>query len=269
MSPRKAIGILAFALGSPAFLGCEFEASGTVRARAASDFGCSDSEIEVERVPGSSYRATGCGQTNLYTCEPGRGGDPVCVSDNANPRSTREEPRASAPPGPPASPLRDPSSGAGGFVFGASEDDARRTCEQAGHAYSADAAGHGSCAGLAAEVGGPARAGLTYCAGKLCAVSLKVARAPQEDVARTLARWKAAVSEKYGDATASHSNVPDECRDDLTFCLIHRSASVRFDWQWRSGQRITLSPQVDDSQTAWVNISYMAPEAVQSRTSGL
>jgi hypothetical protein len=259
----------------PSAAGCHLH-EGTVRARAASDFGCNESEIEVEEIPGSTYRATGCGQSNEYTCTMGRGlfgPEEVCVSDNSHPRSTGDAPSRAAPPAPPSPPpaaaLGEPPSGAGGFTFGSGEDDTRHTCEQAGHTYGAGAAGSASCDGVAADVGAPARAGLTYCGGKLCAVSLKVDLAAGETIARALAHWKAALVERYGDATRSQVNVPSACNEDVTPCLLDRSGTIRFDWHWKSLQRISLSPQVDEAKKAWVSISYTAAEAARARAPGL
>jgi hypothetical protein len=56
-----AVGLLA---GLFMLSGCQPNASGVVRARFASDFGCTEGDVQVEPVPGSTYRATGCGQSN-------------------------------------------------------------------------------------------------------------------------------------------------------------------------------------------------------------
>jgi hypothetical protein len=250
--------------------GCTGYAS-TVRARAASDFGCSESEITVDDIPGSTYRATGCGQTNEYTCMMGHG-DVVCVRDNAQTRGDAPSP-AAQPAAPssarPAATLGEPPSGAGGFTFGSGEDDARHACEQAGHVYGAASAGSASCDGVASDIGSPARAGLTYCGGKLCTVSLRIDLGSGENLARALMRWKAALVERYGDATGSQVNVPNGCEQDVTPCLLDRSGAIRFDWKWKSLQRISLSPQVDDAKKAWVTISYTAPEATRAKAPGL
>jgi hypothetical protein len=40
-----------------------------VRARAASELACGEEDVDVAFVAGSTYRATGCGRTNEYTCD--------------------------------------------------------------------------------------------------------------------------------------------------------------------------------------------------------
>ena len=47
--------------------GCS-PAEDDVRARAASDFGCASTKIRVEQLGASTYLATGCGQSDQYTC---------------------------------------------------------------------------------------------------------------------------------------------------------------------------------------------------------
>ncbi|MEZ4222473.1 MAG: hypothetical protein R3B13_16155 [Polyangiaceae bacterium] len=45
-----------------------FTAEDTVHARAAHDFDCPEERISVTKVSGSSYSASGCGQTATYSC---------------------------------------------------------------------------------------------------------------------------------------------------------------------------------------------------------
>ncbi|HEY3822703.1 MAG TPA: hypothetical protein VGL81_36310 [Polyangiaceae bacterium] len=223
-----------------------------VRVRAASDFGCGDSQIQVEQLGASTYLATGCGQSDQYTCET-RWKDLVCARDVAASTAWQTD---SLQPRPPA-PLLDPPPGAGGFAFGASEDDARRACEQAGHAYAPGENGHASCNGLAAEIGAPASATLDYRDGKVSAVWLQIALVPNENIARALTRWKAALVGQYGGPSASLVTVPSTCVDDVTPCLLDRSGSIRFDWRWRE-RLISVAPQVDGSTRPSVIIEYVA-----------
>ncbi|HEY3357742.1 MAG TPA: hypothetical protein VGQ83_31100 [Polyangia bacterium] len=44
--------------------------AGTVQARAAVDFGCNESAVQVAELPGNAFRATGCGQEASYSCTP-------------------------------------------------------------------------------------------------------------------------------------------------------------------------------------------------------
>jgi hypothetical protein len=157
--------------------------------------------------------------------------------------------------------LHDSPSAAGGFSFGASEEDTRRACLQAGHVYAKDAAGLATCDGTAADVGGPARATFAYCGGRLCRVSLDVGLAPADDPSRALVRWKDALADKYGSPSDSRENIPSQCRHDVTPCLRDKSGSISFDWEWASQERITLSTEVDDTAGPLLNISYVAPPA--------
>jgi hypothetical protein len=236
------VGVLALAA-----TGCTKE---VLRSRAANDLQCDSQAVQVDDEGYGRYRAHGCGDSATYYVT-GRYGAILGPGD-----ITTEKAPVTETFDPPT--LRESPSAAGGFAFGASEDDTRRACLQAGHVYTADAAGLATCDGTAADVGGPARASFTYCAGKLCGVSLDVGIAPAEDPSRALVRWKTALADKYGNPSDSHENIPTQCRHDVTPCLRDKSGSISFDWQWGSQERITLSTEVDESARPGLNIAYVA-----------
>lgn len=231
-----------------------------IRAQAASDFGCP--HVEVDTMSLNNFEASGCGQTAQYFVNDGQIIGPI-----ERPADSPAVIVQSVPPAPP--PLREPPSGAGGFAFGASEDEARRACEQAKHTYTTDAGGRGSCDGVAADVGAPARAALTYCDGKVCAVSLAIAVAANDDLAHALVRWKDALVDKYGGPTSSHAHIPDSCDGDVTPCLRDKHGQIRFDWRWRAGQHIALTTGAGGGQKAWVEIGYSAPTSPPPKRPGL
>jgi hypothetical protein len=245
-------------------------ASGTVRARAAYDLQCDKSEIEVENIGGMTYSASGCGHTNVYTCPKLN----VCASDNAQPQvapaSGPPEPqRASSPNAPVTVSAHDPPTGAGGFTFRADEDDVRAACANSGHVYASTAPAHATCDGLPAGIGAAARADLTFCSGQLCVVALHAELAPTANLARAVARWRAALGERYGEPTSTTANIPSQCNDDVTPCLVDRSATMRFEWCWPSHEHIALSPQVDDAGKPWVSLSYSNAETGPVSAPGL
>lgn len=53
-------------------------ASGTVRTRAANEFGCPRGDVRVEGIGGGAWRASGCGQSAIYVCEG------VCIRQSAS-----------------------------------------------------------------------------------------------------------------------------------------------------------------------------------------
>jgi hypothetical protein len=55
-------------LASLAVSGCADHIGDTVRTRAANDFKCSEDEIDVTQVAGTTYRAKGCGENVVYDC---------------------------------------------------------------------------------------------------------------------------------------------------------------------------------------------------------
>jgi hypothetical protein len=238
--------------------GCSMEA--TVRARAVVDLGCEDSPIEVEEVSGATYMATGCGRSAQYTCADRN----TCVYDDPRPMQALAQSRESAkPPQEPAgakatqTALRDPPDGAGGFKFGMSEDDTRSACESSSHVYASTAPQRASCDGVASAVGAPATAGLTFCDGKLCSITLEIAT-PQETLLQAILRWKGALVERYGGPTSSGGDVPLECQNDVNACLVDRRAKVVVVWSWPSRRSITLVPNVQQPDQAHVRIVYSA-----------
>lgn len=58
----RRLSVLAFAM-----LGCTGVA-GTVRDRMAADTGCAAESVQVASLPGSAYRAVGCGKVATYVC---------------------------------------------------------------------------------------------------------------------------------------------------------------------------------------------------------
>jgi hypothetical protein len=251
-------------LSLPATVGCVAESQ--VRSLAADDLGCPSSHIQIEQLGGSTYLAKGCGMVEQYDCsthhEPYR--RLVCERETASYGATIE----ASPPAPSPALLGAPNGG-GGFLFGATEDDARRTCEQAGHTYAREADGSGTCDGVAADVGAPAHATVGFCDGKVCGVTLQVDLAPGESPARALVRWKGALVERYGGPSTTRTNIPSQCEADVTPCLVDRTGTIRFYWQWPSRERIALWPQIDDAQRASVSIAYIGPRKPSGKTPGL
>jgi len=232
-----------------AAVGCAPEDS--IRMRAANDFHCPGG-VKIQRVGDFSFHASGCGQAGTYFYQYGRSAQPYVMGPVPDPAPASAQPPA--PPKPP--PLLAPPAGAGGFALGATQDDVRRVCEQAGHAYQPKDEGHASCDGLAVDIGVPAHAALAFCDGRLCTVDIDIPLAPGDDLARGLDRWRAELVTKYGGPSAARSDIPLACASDASPCLLHGTAVVRFDWRWPSGQRIALGPWVDGSRGASVDITY-------------
>lgn len=250
--------------------GCSSAEDG-VRVQAASDIGCPQHEVAVERLGEATYLATGCGvalhcESRPYLATSGR--YRWRVRQACSP--IRSEARTSAPP--PAAPkaklLPDPPTGAAGFLLGASEDDVRRACEQAHNEYTpADGESRASCSGLAAQLGAPGRAHLVYCGAgperTLCELDVQIAVAPAESLTQSLTQWRDTLVERYG-RPSEHADMPDACLDHVTPCLLDGTGRVSFDWQWRSREQITLFPQVDDARRASIVVRYSVPPTAGS-----
>ncbi|MGD0524212.1 MAG: hypothetical protein ABSE49_03655 [Polyangiaceae bacterium] len=256
--------LLALALLFAPALGCA--AQNEVLSLAADDLSCPSSHLHVDKLGASSYLVTGCGQAEQYTCE--RQIEPyehlACARDSAGSAPLIAVEAPAAPP-----PLLEPPTGAGGFTFGATEDETRRACEQAGHTFAHAPDGSGTCDGEAADIGARAHATIGFCEGRVCGVTLQIDLAAGENPARALVRWKAALVAKYGGPSATRADIPSDCEADVTTCLADKSGAIRFYWQWPSRVRIALWPQVDDAQRGSVRIAYIGPRPAAAKAPGL
>jgi hypothetical protein len=54
-----------------AVAGCFPDFEGVVRTRAAHDFKCTEDDVRVKNIGGSSYEAKGCGNADTYDCSGG------------------------------------------------------------------------------------------------------------------------------------------------------------------------------------------------------
>ncbi len=147
--------------------------------------------------------------------------------------------------------------GAGGFSFHQSAEDIRHACEQASHAYGqAAASGQDTCDGLASGIGAPARAAFSYCEGKLCAVALTTDLVAGASLGPALVRWRVALTERYGNPTATRSDVPSNCSTDVTPCLIDGTGHISFEWRWPTGEGILVSHEVDAGGRPHIRFAY-------------
>jgi hypothetical protein len=69
--------------GSTSFLPSVHADADTAKARAANEFSCPSSDLEVQKISDHTFRIAGCGSLATYTCtENGRGGaDWSCMKE--------------------------------------------------------------------------------------------------------------------------------------------------------------------------------------------
>jgi hypothetical protein len=60
--------VAAIAIWLLSLAGCGVDAESVAKIRAANDFHCNEDKVSVESVGGTSYRAKGCGETEVYDC---------------------------------------------------------------------------------------------------------------------------------------------------------------------------------------------------------
>ncbi len=203
-----------------------------VHQRAVNELGCDS--VAVGELGGQTFTAYGCGRTATYTCARDRYNGVACVHDE----SGEQRVTANAPPPVTSQPLdRSPPTGVAGFVFGSAQNDAKATCEAAGHAFTAASASQAECNGFAVELGQAGVTHLRYCSGKLCGGTMTIER-NGETLEQSVVRWKQGLIDKYGTQTENRTRLPLNC-PDLAACVA-TGATVSLLWSWRSRESVEL-----------------------------
>jgi hypothetical protein len=147
-------------------------------------------------------------------------------------------------------------SGGGGFRFGATPDQAKAICVQAGFQY--DAKGTtATCSGTPVELGQPGHVTLTYCASAVCQIDVVLAPPPPSllDTYRSL---RDRLVEKYGRPKSYKKDI-DRCHDEAATCVVAGDAWFTYEWRWASQHSVSLLTKAIDG-SACVVVSYGTPE---------
>ena len=243
-------------------LGC-VSTTGIVRTRAATDFDCPESEVTVEDVAGTTYRATGCGRTATFTCGGPR--ENTCVHDDAP--TAAPAPAASSVPGSAAAlgPSTKPAPpGAVGFSFGQSAEEAGQVCTEAGHEWRDEPKAR-ACSGTPIKLEVQATTRLGFCGEKVCRIELHARPAPDRWIA-ALGALRSKLEERYGPASDSRVDFPNDCMQDMQRCAAEGRAITDVSWTWSDGHAITL--RIAKGAEPEIVVAYRSPAAT-SRASGL
>lgn len=148
-----------------------------------------------------------------------------------------------------AQPAAPAPTGGAGFVFGASAEEAARTCVEAGGQWQAGQP-NASCSKPARGVGFDGKAFVSLCEGKVCRVQV-VAQKPDQEAAtlkRTFTRLTNMLREKYGEPERASLSVPSQCADDLAGCLHAKQVTLSALWSWPNQSRLgcTLAAAGED-----------------------
>jgi hypothetical protein len=131
--------------------------------------------------------------------------------------------------------------GAAGFEFGSSLDEAQRRCEAAGNTWSTPQPDIGSCSGTAVQLGIPATVSLRFCAERACSIAIE--HRPRAGWSREVVTLKAKLEGKYGAADAETRGIPSKCRSeaDFTHCLDSRELKLEYSWRWGTGETVSMT----------------------------
>jgi hypothetical protein len=129
--------------------------------------------------------------------------------------------------------------GAAGFDFGVTSEEAQRRCEIAGREWSTGAEG-ASCSGAAAELFMSANVQLGFCDGRTCRITVE--HHPAGGWAARSVQLKAQLEAKYGSPASTSGSIPGRCRSGGAFvsCLETDALHLSYKWQWATGEALEL-----------------------------
>lgn len=166
---------------------------------------------------------------------------------------------------PPSAPVRNastfPPTGAAGFTFGQSLEDASAACTGAGAEWAAKN-DRASCSSAPTAIGIPAACRLTFSGPKLR--EIEIFGTPQSsDGAEWRAiyeRLRAKLEEKYGTPSKVKYNSSLECSRDSLKCLADGHATYSVMWRWQSGEQLSLVMGQYKDRAA-IQLDYASPLA--------
>lgn len=138
----------------------------------------------------------------------------------------------------------DPPTGAAGFRFGQSLDEARHACSEAEGMFQELEAKRFRCSKLPEDVGIEARADLTFCTDALCGI--EIAADPEKDgrgAMAVYASFASALAKKYGAPKERENEIESDCQEPKAFsvCLREGRVSISQSWRWPGGTRMRMS----------------------------
>lgn len=222
-------------------------AESAARIRAAEEFGCPEEQVRTYVVSDPTIHVAACGHEATYTCPSNSVGrlhfDRACIREAETP----PEGVARAP------------TGAGGFRFGASAEQVKAVCKEAGFQYEGKDP-EAQCSGTPVDVGAPGRVRAVYCADAVCEIDVVLSPTTQSGYLDLYRSVRDRLVGRYGKPHSTKKDV-ERCRADPAACVVSGDASFEYGWSWPSRHSVTLLTRAIDG-SAHVVISYVAPERV-------
>lgn len=162
-------------------------------------------------------------------------------------------------PGPPAFASAAPPKEAGGFVLGASIDEAKVACERDGHSFQPFGPrenGWLRCTGFHEDPGFRGYALLKPCAERVCTVRLVVLPEPEQSwVART-SMVAVGLRSQFGTPRQGTKSDFVACAADPDGCMRDPEGQVEFLWRWPDGHRVGLVTKANHPQSPLTTVTY-------------
>jgi hypothetical protein len=138
-----------------------------------------------------------------------------------------------------------PPTGAAGFDFGETPEDAARRCQAAGETWRGGGGDNPTdnpgCSGPAASLGIKASVDLAFCGGRACVIALD--DVPSGSWSQSAVALKDKLETKYGSARKSSGIIPEHCRSEQGFarCLETEEVTLQYEWTWPGGKSIDMT----------------------------
>lgn len=179
---------------------------------------------------------------------------PTDRSPECRPKNRRREtPAASTSVAEPAPAPRTAPEGVAGFRFGTDLAQVQEACEKSQHQFEATEP-TATCSGLAADLGVPGRASMTFCDGSLCEIEATL-ETNSENHGRVIAALRRQLNGRYG-SPAQASQRSSTCPRALKSC-------VQDSWRWPSGHAVVLTLALVDGQPTLL-LTYSTPQRAAS-----
>jgi len=236
----------------------------TIEGQTAGLTGCRESELvitdEDATISTESWIAT-C-RDRRYVCSRTTMGptaySAACTPEDQNKKTaTPAAQRTTASAEKPASttPASTVSTGAGGFHFGQTRDEAQQACTDGHLEFTATDKGGARCSGLLSKLGYKAAAQFGFCEEAVCKIALVLdTTAPTAELIKSFHSLSSALTKKYGEPAAEQTRLPADCAGaKADECMKGGEIVLTRGWAWPTvGVQLVLNQPEGAAQPRFV-----------------
>jgi len=202
--------------------------------------GCHESELVISEQDSSMSTETWIATCNgrRFVCSRATMGPTAyaasCTPESSEKKAAAAPQAANAAETPAPKPTSKAPTGAGGFHFGQTRDDAQSACTGGNFEFSPTDKGGSRCSGLLAELGYKAAAELEFCGDAVCKIALVLdATTPGEELLKSFRSLNTSLTKKYGEPAKKLTTLPSECTGaKVDECLKSGDIALSRTWSW-------------------------------------